>query len=289
MKDIWTASRLKAFQTCPQKEAYRYREMLTPAGTRPALAIGTAIHRGLETWDVEEALKSLGLNYPRDQDEADAQETASMTVKALLEGYMKKYAPFEKHRPEWQFELPVRTPTGRNSPARRIAGKIDDIVEIDGRNWIVEYKTASKLDGSYFDRLYVDSQITMYMYAAERMGFKPAGVIYRVIRKPGLRRGVREALEQYLGRLEADISARPDFYFEERQLYRSTDDLEDFERQIYWETRLAGELYRKGQCWKHSTACSMYGRCEYLPLCMGEAGAEALYETREPHEELNFE
>jgi hypothetical protein len=212
-----------------------------------------------------------------------------VTAEALLTGYMKRFEPFEKHEPEKLFNMSIRTPNGRSSTRKALAGKIDDIAVLNGEQWLVEYKTASKLDGTYFDRLYVDTQITTYMLAARRMGYDPSGVIYRVLRKPALRKTQKESLEQFLNRLEADISARPEFYFDERKLYRTSDDLDAFERQIYHETRQADENYRKGLCYKHSTACSMYGRCEYLPLCMGEAGAEAMFEIKEPHEELKEE
>lgn len=284
-KDIWTSSRLKAYQTCPMKEALRYRKNLAPIGRKQALSIGTAIHKGIEMWDEEAGIEALSFPFPSTQEEADEQEVARTTVLGLLRGYYQTFAPFEVHVPELSFYLPMRTGK-RSSRIFEIAGKIDDIATINGQNWIVEYKTASKLDGSYFDRLYVDSQITMYMTAAERLGFNPVGVIYRVLRKPQIRRGKTESVEQFLNRLESDIASRPDFYFMEKRLYRSKADLADFEQMLYQEAKLANTMYKQDRCYKHSTACSVYGACEYLPLCMGEAGAEALYETREPHEEL---
>lgn len=286
--EIWTSSRLKSYQTCPMKEALRYRKCLAPIQSKQALAIGTAVHKGIEMWDEEAGLSALNFPFPSSQEEADEQDIARVTVLGLLRGYFQTYAPFEQHMPELSFHLPMRTGK-RNSRIFEVAGKIDDVATIDGQNWLVEYKTASKLDASYFDRLYVDSQITMYMAAGERLGLKPVGVIYRVLRKPQIRRGKTESVEQFLNRLESDIASRPEFYFMERRLYRSTADLADFESMLYHEAKQANTMYKQGRCYKHSTACSVYGRCEYLPLCMGEAGAEALYETREPHEELKGE
>jgi len=286
-KDIWTVSRLKTFQICPFKEMLRYRDGIVPIRGRSALAFGTAIHKGLETRDIDEALAVLITDYPKDQEEADAQDVASVTVRALLESYFDLYPPFAEHKPEFQFELPMLTKTGCKSTVMSIAGKLDDLVKINGQWWIVEYKTASRLDSSYFDRLYVDSQITMYMSAMTRMGYDPVGVIYRVIRKPTLRRGQKETLEEFLERLRNDIRNRPDFYFMERKLYRSKGDLKEFHNTLYQEARLEKNMAKRGEAFKHTTSCSMYGACEYLPICMGEEGAmEALYEHREPHEEL---
>lgn len=288
-KDIWTISRLKSWQVCPMKEALRYRSHLVPIGGKRALAFGTAIHKGLETRDIEEAKAIIYRDYPRDQEESDAQEIAAATLEALLTNYFKAYEPFEEHEPEKLFNMPMITEKGNKSSRYAIAGKIDDLVKLDGRYWIVEYKTASRLDASYFDRLYVDSQITMYMYAMMREGYDVAGVIYRVIRKPALKRYKVETVEQYSERICTDIAARPEFYFEERQLYRTTDDILTFEHMLLKEAKLADNLYKSGCSFQHSTACSMYGACEYLPLCMNEAGAMSLFEEREPNEELKEE
>lgn len=286
IKDIWTVSRLKTYQVCPFKEMLRYRKKLAPISGRRALTFGSAVHKGLETWDIDEALDLLITDYPMNQEEADEQDIASVTLKALLNGFFRRYERFTNHKPEFEFMLPMRTGRGK-STTMAIAGKLDDLAFIDGRWWIVEYKTASRLDGGYFDRLYVDSQITMYMYAMDQMGYDPAGVIYRVIRKPSLRRGQKETLEAFLERLNGDIEQRPDFYFMERQLYRTKDDLKEFEKTLYEEAKLEARQYKSGKCFKHTTSCSMYGACEYLPICMGEAGAlEAMYEYREPNEEL---
>lgn len=286
-QQIWTASRLKAYQTCPCKEAFRYREKLAPIRTRSVLAFGTAIHKGLETRSIEQALDVLMTDYPKDQSEADAQDIAATTVQALLSNYFDRYEPFETEKPELLFKLPMLTwPHGNKSKTFFIAGKLDNFVQIDGRWWVVEYKTASRLDASYFDRLYVDSQITMYVTAMRRMGYDVAGVIYRVIRKPTLKRTAKESLVQFEHRLFKDIYDRPDFYFTEKKLYRSLDDIDEFEAMVYHTARMANQNCRNGRCYKHSVACSMYGGCEYLPICTGVSGAYDLYEHREPHEEL---
>ena len=284
-KEIWTNSRLKAWQTCPMKEALRYRQCLAPIGTKPALAVGSAIHKGIETRDIDEAVALLTRTFPRDQQEADAQEIAIATVTALLTNYFKLFPPFVDHTPEKTFTMPMINSRGR-SRKYMISGKIDDLVYIDGRYWIVEYKTASRIDTGYIDRLYVDSQITMYMYAMDRLGYDVAGVIYRILRKPALRRRHDETVEQFADRLTKDIGDRPDFYFEEYKLHRSRDDLAKFEKMLFKEAYLADELYRCGCAFQHSTVCNMYTACEYLPLCMGEAGAENLFEKRPPNEEL---
>ena len=89
--DIWTNSRLKTYQACPMKERFRYRDCLVPIGRRDALNIGTAVHRGIETWSVDEALNALEFGFPSNTEEAEAQEIMRGTVEAMLNGYFNCY------------------------------------------------------------------------------------------------------------------------------------------------------------------------------------------------------
>ena len=283
---LWTHSRIKARMNCPRLEHLRYEEELTPIRRREALAIGTAVHKGIEKWSVEEGLKELDGIIPTDQAEADELEIARATVEGMLTGYMNRFAPFEKHSPELEFRLPLILDGGRKSRKHLIAGKIDDIEHTADGDWIVEYKTAGQLTGAYFDRLYVDEQITMYCYAARRLGYHPIGVKYRVIRKPTIRPRRGESNRQYVTRLIQDYSERQDFYFFEQSLYRAQDDLDAFE--ISLRERILGfeRDKQKGRNYMNTGHCCVYAGCQYLPVCTKQNGAEALFERRAAHEEL---
>lgn len=292
MPEIWTNSRLKCLQTCPMKEKFRYRDELVPIGRSKALQIGTAIHKGIELWSVVAGVKELEtqLPYPSSTEEANEQTIALATVQAMLEGYFAIYDEFKEHQPETLFDLGMRYPIKggkmRTSRAIHVCGKIDDIATINGEQWLVEYKTASQIDKSYFDRLYVDSQITMYMMAARRMGYKPVGVIYRVLKKPSIRQRQNETVEKFTERLRLDYLQRPEFYYYETRLYRTQDDLIDFEKELWYQVVQAERNARKGVCWRHTKSCSDYGTCPYLPLCMRDNDAELMFEHREANEEL---
>lgn len=290
-QDIWTNSRLKMYQACPMKEKFRYRDCLVPISKGMALHIGSAVHKGIEEWSIDAALASMDFEFPTSSAEAEAQDIARGTVQAMLTGYFAQYEPFEKHDPEIAFDIGARFPIKngmRRSNKIKLWGKIDDIAEIDGQQWIVEYKTASQIDKSYFDRLYVDSQITFYMMAAKRCDFNPVGVLYRVLRKPQIRKRQGETVDAFIERMAQDYLARPEFYFFETKLYRSQEDIEQFEKDVWHEIKQSNANAEAGHFFRHSHSCSNYGTCPYLPLCTGEAGAEMMYEHKEPHEELDF-
>ena len=291
-KIYWTNSRLSAWQDCPRKEAYRFRDQIVPmGGSSIAQCIGRAVHKGIETWSVDEGMASLDMGYPTTMEEVEQMEVATATTRAMLEGYLARFEPFEIHNPEMEFLIGARYPTKkglRRSNRVMLAGKIDDIAVIDGQEWLVEYKTAGQIDKAYFDRLYVDSQISFYMMAAKRIGYKPVGVIYRVIKKPSIRVRKDETITAFTERLIKDYKERPDFYFHEERLYRADDDLEAFEIDLWKEIKQAEKNASEGFLARHSHACSNWGSCPYLPLCMGEAGAENMYTQERPFRELDI-
>lgn len=286
---IWTHSRIKARMNCPRLEHLRYEEELTPIRRKQALSIGSAVHKGIETWSIQEALAEFDDVIPADQDEYNELEIAKATVQGMLTGYMQRYEPFTDHRPEMEFSLPLILASGRESKKYILAGKIDDIEITDEGDWIVEYKTAGQLTGAYFERLYVDEQITMYCYAAKRLGFNPIGVKYRVIRKPTIRPRKGENMTQYTDRLIAEYRDRPDFYFCQQKLYRTQDDLKAFEKTLRQRILEFDRAKKLGMNWMNTGHCSVYSGCQYLPLCTKQSGAEAMFEHRAAHEELEGE
>lgn len=286
-QEIWTHSRLKMRMNCPWKEHIRYERELVPIRRKEALSIGEAVHKGIETWSLETALSCFDGIFPADQQEADELEVAKATVEGMLTGYFERYEPFEDHKPETEFKLPLVLKGGRKSRVHYIAGKIDDIVHTPQGDWLVEYKTASQLTGSYFERLYLDEQVSMYCYVLRRLGYNPVGVIYRVIRKPTIKVRKNESIRQYTDRLIEEYRARPDFYFLEQKLYRTQDDLDEFEIELRNKVQIFDRDKKSGLNFRNTSHCSDYGGCPYLPLCTRRSGAECLYEHRKPHEELN--
>lgn len=287
--EIWTHSRIKARMNCPMLEHLRYSEELVPIRRKEALTVGTAVHKGIETWSVEKALATFDEIIPADQAEADDLEIAKATVEGMLTGYFRRFEPFADHTPEKEFEIPLLLDIGKKSRKHYLAGKIDDIVHRKDGDWVVEYKTASQLTGAYFDRLYVDEQITMYCYALKRLGMNPVGVIYRVIRKPTIRPRKGESVAQYTQRVTQDYLDRPEFYYFEQMLYRTQDDLRAFEESLKERILAFDNEKKRGRNYMNTGHCCVYAGCQYLPLCTRQAGAEALYERKEAHEELGGE
>lgn len=287
--EVLTFSRIKARKNCPMAEHIRYDLELVPRNKKKSLGLGSAVHLGLETDDVDKAVGYFDGVFPDSQEEANELEVQRATVRAMLTGYFNRFGKWgEETIRELSFDIPIRNPkTGAVSRSFRLQGKIDAITIIDGKPWLVEYKTASQINKGYFDRVSLDEQITLYMYAyRETFGVKPEGVIYRVLKKPTIRQTKKESFEQFCNRLEQDYVDRPEFYFFEQKYYRSEEDLKQFEKELWAFTQQY--LYEKRNdinC-KNTSRCLDFGQCEYMPICLGEADMELDYVKKEKHEEL---
>ncbi len=90
---------------------------------------------------------------------------------------------------EHHFRVPVINPDTRR-PDRvlpMLQGKIDRMCQVGDRVMAVEYKTTSfdiADDADYWERLKMDTQVSVYSYAAERDGWQVQGTLYDVFRKP---------------------------------------------------------------------------------------------------------
>ena len=284
-----TYSRLRMYLNCPASEQLRYGACLVPKmhGTTPRL-LGSAVHKGLETGSLDEAMALFDAVIPATQEEQDQMDADRATCRAMLLGAETAFSALDDLQPEIEFTLPIINPqTGKASRRFQLAGKVDGICTKEGETWLLEYKTASTITKQYVDRLALDGQITTYIYAMQKVLRKPiAGVIYRVIRKPSIKRGQKETAEQFCSRLEADYQERPEFYFYEQLLYRNADDIRAFEQELWNITQRMLWDRKHGICPHNTARCTDFGTCEYMPICRRDDQWEAMYEHREPHQEL---
>jgi len=289
--ELLTNSTISSFKNCRKQYYYRNVKQLVPRHEGEARGIGSAVHKGIETGSIEEALALFDDIFPSDQQEADKLETNKAIVQAMLEGYFSLYGTdWEgEFQPELQFEVPIINPkTGAQSKTFKLAGKVDGLLkDRGGKYWLVEFKTAGTIDKSYIDKLMLDAQMTAYIYGLQRqLDIKISGVIYRVLRKPSIRQTKKETLEQFLNRLVEDYKSRPEFYFVQEQLYRTQEDLDEFEQEL-WDITQDLLKCRKDNLWyKNTSRCKDWGKCQYIPLCAKYEDAEELFIQKEVNSEL---
>lgn len=188
--ELWTSSRLAAVQRCLRLHHYRYELGIGDAPSDVA-RFGTVGHAALEAW-----LCTLQAD-PADADGATAAALAAVVeledvyerarLRAVITGYLVRWGGVR-----WQV-LAVEMEFTYQLGAEIIAGKIDAIVlvlegEDAGRCYVVEHKF-TKMDAApgstYWERLTIDQQVSIYVDGARTAGYDVQGVIYDVIAKPG--------------------------------------------------------------------------------------------------------
>lgn len=224
-----------SFQTCHRRYYWEHLEGLEPAYFAPSdpRTWGTAVHEALQPcWagEPEQALPAIDAAFPLRDTEYDA-FTAWARASSAMAGYLRRWAderdvecaPGTLVALEAPFEGPLLDSRGRASERYAIQGRLDGAWWVDGVNgraswgemelssglYVVEHKTASRIDGPYLDRVWSDFQTQLYSDMAERALETPvAGVLYDVIGKTRLEHKRPESTEAWeVRRAEAQVAA----------------------------------------------------------------------------------
>jgi len=153
----------------------------------------------------------------------------------------------------------------------RLRGKKDLRFNINGGQWIMETKTASRvIESDYMDSLGMNFQNLFYVIAEEiESGKKCEGVLYNIVRNPGLK-FTENSLEEYCNRIRRDIRSRPDFYFLRYEVpYTSYDknlfkqDLDEILPSIYIKLKTESPKI----FYHNRRMCLGKFKCSFLPAC----------------------
>lgn len=187
MTQLYTSSRLRVLRACPRQHHYRYTLGLQTEAN-DIMRFGTVGHSALEAW------YRVWMDEFSSNDERLPEALAAIAASSL--------SPFDKiklsvlvtayhHRwgsEDWEIlavEVEFRYMLGDHT----IAGKIDAIIRNrkDGRVYVVEHKTTgsdASAGSPYWERLAIDSQVSIYIDGAGMLGYDVAGCIYDVLKRP---------------------------------------------------------------------------------------------------------
>lgn len=200
--NVLTQSSLKALQSCEELFRLRYLERLVPMEEKGYFGIGTGFHAGIEHQSPEAGVQALrdARGEPWTLAESDTLAVDSGVVFAMVEAALAKWDDWPASR-EVPFQVPLRNPeTGGTSTAHVLAGVLDGVY-LDA---LLELKTTSRLDRDYIARLLIDFQVTSYLAAAsDALGYPVRRVVYRVVKKPGIKPRQGETAREHQERCEA--------------------------------------------------------------------------------------
>ncbi|MBN1772526.1 MAG: PD-(D/E)XK nuclease family protein [Deltaproteobacteria bacterium] len=321
---VLTHSAMEAWSRCEVEYRLAYEERLVPTAYPAALAVGTAVHAGVETLHLglplPEAYRSAALALQRFLDRAcsgagtdtpadlERQLEFDMAkVRAMLAAWTDRYlvpAADGTHAvdrdldivaTEQVLEAPLVNPlTGRPSRSFRLAGKLDAIARRRGNgsdgSYVVELKTTGEDLDEFLEAMTVSAQPAVYQVLAEsRFGAghgQLPGTVLDIIRKPTIRPKKDESPAEFEQRAIEAYRSEPERFV--RRVVLPPDP--QLRREVMvnaW--RIADGIRRAeryGYVSKKGPACrGAYGPCRYRPLCWhGDATGFVTKETE--HEEL---
>jgi hypothetical protein len=147
---------------------------------------------------------------------------------------------------------------------------MDGVFERTGL-WLFESKFKSMInEGDLLDTLSLDIQVMLYLWALSKKYDKtPSGVLYNVVRRPGLKISQKESMPQFAKRVEKDILKRPDWYFYRFEVAIDRQDLQRWEAEFMaMLTEFMDWCDGKAGHYKNTNSCiTKYGRCWGLTPC----------------------
>ena len=285
MMDL-TYSNLQKFKDCRKKFYWRVMRRLGTKAPSENLFIGSLVHKGLEVlnlkgntliaidevWkDMDAQLLAAG-KFPNSQEDMDMVTGLKYKLEAMITAYFDRYQDQDAFGTtdglaEFKFNLDFNNPKGNKVRLFRVAGKMDRVRVIDNQLWLYEYKSASKVPEVNLLKLMLDFQVTLYLWALRKMmpERQIAGVKYRYLKKTAIRKGQAEPMQSYRDRLIAAYRD-PDMMIE-RIVYRSNEELDALERELFEISRDLMSCMKSDQWYKNTSQCTGWGGCEYLPLC----------------------
>lgn len=101
------------------------------------------------------------------------------------------------------------------------------------------------------------------------------GVVAEV--EPGAKKGtftIRETPEMFGARLLKDITERPEFYFVQREIPRTQDDLDRFERELFNIYQTVRLMNKNNSWYQNEQQCEATFKCPYINICYNNVKPE---------------
>lgn len=225
-------------------------------------------------------------------------------AEAMIAGYDARWSAdeYEVLAVEVEFRAPLTNPeTGAASRTFQRGGKMDLIVrECAGqrRTLVGEHKTSGEDIGPgspYWRKLAMDGQMSGYLIGAKALGFECEGVLYDVLRKPGLKplkktaeiklkkdgtpyanqRLADETPEEYRARCIEAIAADPAGYYLRGDVVRMEAEAAEALWDDWQAAAIMREAARAGRHPRNPDACMKWGRpCTFWDVCTGTASLD---------------
>lgn len=230
-RDGLSYSMLSKFANCRERFRIASVELYRPADLREAMEFGTIFHKALELHAMNKSAMQINSALIKKYKNTSVDPLLIRIASVIVPHYLSYYKT-EKYRyvaQEEVFDIPyISTTNGRTI---RLRGRFDEVFERDGTLWLQENKTKSKIQDDLIAKtLPYDLQTMLYCYALRTIKKRTVGgVLYNVIRKPGLVQGASSDTA-YLTRISEAIAKDPGHYFKRFENELSNNSIDNFNR-----------------------------------------------------------
>lgn len=295
----------ETWKQCPRKFHFQYNMRMEPVEKKSSLKMGIAFSEALEHRDPSRTAEGYWRDTPlHDRIMDRTAETEIAQVELLSELYLERYAddvaPGRIWTPEFEFKSEllgrgfldaiIEESNGREGscPVHGEGQREPGEIPSSPCNCRRRIGCENKLLGGFFWNdssrkvLAFDDQVTAYFAACREYGTPLDKMLYRVTKKPSIKPDSRkgESIPDYIKRLTERIEADPSYAFEQHELYRTDQQLDEFLEECA-EVNEHVKLSRRREAWPKSTkACTMFGGCSFLPVCRNEVGLEDQFRIR---------
>ena len=280
------------YRSCPKKYYWNYIKGLRPYKKSSALTLGSIVHSAFDMYysgfSEMEVLRYI--NDTSDEEIAKAAPDVSedlvvvkYTALAMWLSYPKDLSIFEEIKPEVELRVPL-------IPGVEVVLKVDGLIKQEGKHWIRELKTTGMSFSQFEKRCKSSPQCSLYTWAVRRHGIPAEGVIYDFIKKPLLRKNLKENKDQFGKRIVDDMKDRPEFYFKRHYSYRSDEELDIFEKDLIHTAEDMKIRINSGAWYRNTDACwNFNSACQYMPICFSKKPDELTMDVFYEQQPINPE
>lgn len=306
-----TQSSAKTFLACKQKYVLRYLMRLNRKGVSPALLVGSAVHKGLETLlDTKSpmpmdkrlpmALRAVDTVFERVTDRADLMaltndeklDSCRAQAHSILRAWYIINGSYFEGWSILEAEMKVRPKETASiaSPIEdRMAGMIDGLVaDPEGEVWILEHKTRRSLGDLNVNTLELDFQALWYVILCLHVlrrrydealkenrplprSIHPVGFLYDAIQKPQHRMNAA-GFDDLCQRMTEAMISDPDKYFSMSPIRVYSETVDRAYRNF---KRIIADMdsLSAATVTMNTSACDDWGGCPFKALCQNGADA----------------
>jgi hypothetical protein len=271
---VLNQSSLKAWLNCNRLYGWERIQRLQPASRRSTLEIGIAVHAGLAAFHAEKGGIEVAVRVARESLDAKGPTTAfegktvaesKMISEKLLRAYVTHWAGAQEVWAPLNQEIEFLVEVGEGTGVF-LRGRADNLSIVKGALFIVDYKTAARMDVRDMLKYELDFQLTSYIYGLSKQLTKDS------VAEGGSEIRVEGAIIDLLVKTEVPQFAREMFT-------RSDAEMAEFEEEfVEYGHRLSAirQRLKEGEPWKrlfpkNTEHCFRYGTCPYRDLCLSDS------------------